>query len=221
MQLWSDSFKDGGYLPGDFAFCVTDPVTHVTFSGNKNPHLAWSELPLGTKSLAMICHDPDVPSRGDHVNQEGCTVPADLPRVNFFHWVLIDLPATASTIEAGEFSDGVTVRGKSGPGIATHPQSPARHGVNEYTSWFTADRDMVGDYYGYDGPCPPWNDELIHRYVFTLYALAIDRLAVSGCFTGNQVVAAMKGNILDQARITALYTLNPNLRRRLSSLMPR
>jgi phosphatidylethanolamine-binding protein (PEBP) family uncharacterized protein len=40
----------------------------------------------------VICHDPDVPSKGDDVNQEGRGVPASLPRVDFFHWVLVDLP---------------------------------------------------------------------------------------------------------------------------------
>ena len=74
MKLWSDSIQDGAAIPGEYAFCVIDPTTHVTLSANKNPHLAWSGLPAGTKSLALICHDPDVPSKGDDVNQEGKTV---------------------------------------------------------------------------------------------------------------------------------------------------
>jgi len=41
----------------------------VGFSDNVNPHLAWSELPAGTQSLVLICHDFDVPSRGDDVNK--------------------------------------------------------------------------------------------------------------------------------------------------------
>lgn len=61
-------------------------------SDNKNPHLQWSDLPAGTRSLVLICHDYDVPSKGDDVNQEGKTVPANLPRVDFYHWVMIDLP---------------------------------------------------------------------------------------------------------------------------------
>ena len=35
--------------------------------------------------------------------------------------------------------------------------------------------DMRGDYHGYDGPCPPWNDGILHHYVFTLYALDVAR----------------------------------------------
>ena len=118
MKLWSDSFKDGSVIPGEFAFGVIDPAAHVALSSNRNPHLAWSDLPAGTKSLALICHDVDVPSRGDDVNQEGKSVPADLPRVDFFHWVLVDLPANLPSVAAGQHSSSVTPRGKPGPDIA-------------------------------------------------------------------------------------------------------
>jgi Raf kinase inhibitor-like YbhB/YbcL family protein len=211
MKLWSDSFKDGSYIPGQFAFCVAHPTTHVALSGNKNPHVAWADLPSGTKSLALICHDIDVPSRGDDVNQEGKTVPADLPRVDFFHWVLIDLPPNTSEIAAGAFSDGVVARGKKGPEIAASPIPGARHGINDYTGWFAQDPEMSGDYYGYDGPCPPWNDSIVHRYVFTLYALDIERVPVEGKFTGQQVRDAIKGHILDEEKFVGIYTLNPTL----------
>jgi hypothetical protein len=70
---------------------------------------------------------------------------------------------------------------------------------------------MSGDYCGYDGPCPPWNDAIIHHYVFTLYALDIERVPVDGKFTGQQVRDAIRGHILDQASITGTYTLNPSL----------
>lgn len=211
MKFWSNSFPDGAVIPGQYAFCVIDPATHVTLSANKNPHLAWSELPAGTRSLALVCHDPDVPSRGDDVNQEGRTVPADLPRVDFFHWVLVDLPPQLDAIEAGAACNGVTPRGKPGPQIADPAFAPARHGVNDYTGWFAGDADMAGDYCGYDGPCPPWNDAIAHRYVFTLYALDIERLPVEGKFSGAEVCAAMAGHILAQAHWTGTYSLNPAL----------
>lgn len=209
MKLWSESFTDGGAIPGEYAFCVMDPRTHVRLSDNRNPHLAWHDLPAGTKSLVLICHDGDVPSRGDDVNQEGKTVPADLPRVDFFHWTMINLPADFPAIAVGQFSHGVTVRGKPGPQVHDYPG--VRHGINDYTAWFAGDNDMAGDYFGYDGPCPPWNDVLVHRYVFTLYALDIERLPLDGKFTGQQVREAMRGHILAEAHITGRYTLNPAL----------
>ncbi|HRL28587.1 MAG TPA: YbhB/YbcL family Raf kinase inhibitor-like protein, partial [Alcaligenes sp.] len=150
---------------------------------------------------------PDVPSRPDDVNQEGREVPADLPRVDFFHWVLINVSADVHTLAEGSYSKGITPRGKAGP-LAL---DGTRQGVNDYTSWFAADRDMNGDYFGYDGPCPPWNDALPHRYVFTVYALDIAELPLEGRFTGQDVLRVIEGHILAKASITGIYTLNPRL----------
>jgi Raf kinase inhibitor-like YbhB/YbcL family protein len=207
MKLTSTSFADGQRIPGEFAFCIPDPGHHVCLGRNLNPQLAWSGAPAGTRSFALICHDPDVPSRGDDVNQEGRSVPASLPRVDFFHWVLVDLPVAVNAIKEGEFSDDVTPRGKAGPQAA----QGTRQGVNNYTDWFAGDNDMRGDYFGYDGPCPPWNDEIVHRYVFTVFALDVDRLALDGSFGGPEVRAAMKGHILAEASLTGTYTLNLKL----------
>ncbi len=208
MELVTSAFADQGVIPAEFAFCAMDPATHVALSANRNPDFRWSALPAGTRSLALVCHDPDVPSRGDDVNQEGRTVPASLPRVDFFHWVLVDLPPDARPIERGEFSDGVTARGKPGP----HAPRGARQGINDYTGWFAGDKDMSGNYFGYDGPCPPWNDVLPHHYVFTLYALDVARLATPGIFSGADVREAMAGHILAQAAVTGRYTLNPTVK---------
>ncbi len=207
MQLTSTSFADGQKIPGELAFCVPDAAHHVCLGKNLNPQLAWSDVPAGTRSFAVICHDPDVPSQGDDVNQEGRVVPAALPRGDFFHWVLSDLPAAVNAIKEGEFSNDVTPRGKPGPQAA----HGARQGVNNYTDWFAGDHDMRGDYHGYDGPCPPWNDEIVHRYVFTVYALDIEKLPLTGKFGGPEVRAAMQGHILAEASLTGTYTLNPAL----------
>ena len=208
MDLVTTAFPDRGVIPADFAFGAIDPATHVKLSGNRNPDFAWRGLPPGTRSLALLCDDPDVPSRGDDVNKEGRVVPASLPRVAFFHWVLVDLPADAAPIARREFSDGVTARGKPGP----HAPRDARQGINNYTDWFAGDKDMGGNYFGYDGPCPPWNDELPHRYVFTLYALDVPRLDVSGVFTGADAKTAMTGHIVGQTSVTGRYTLNPSVK---------
>ena len=205
MQLHTTAFANSGAIPGECAFAVIDPATHVRLSDNRNPDFAWGGAPAATQSFALVCHDPDVPSRGDDVNKEGRAVPASLPRVDFFHWVLIDLSPSTSSIARGSHSDGVTARGKPGP-LAP---GGTRHGLNDYTGWFASDPAMAGNYFGYDGPCPPWNDAIAHRYVFTLYALDVPTLAVSGNFTGAEARAAMKGHVLAEASVTGRYTLNP------------
>ncbi len=205
MKLWSDSFEDGAVIPTEFAMGKHNADTHSEFSDNKNPHLAWADLPEGTKSLAVICHDPDVPSKPDNVNKEGVTVPADLPRVDFYHWVLVDLPADGDAIAAGEFCSGVTAKGKE----QAAPRG-ARRGLNNYTQWFEGNPDMGGNYFGYDGPYPPFNDEIIHHYHFTLYALDVDKLGVDGHFDGPGAVAAMDGHILAKASVVGTYAINPD-----------
>ena len=208
MKLSSTSFADNGAIPAEFAFCIADSKIHATLSSNRNPELAWSDLPAGTRSLVLICHDRDVPSRPDDVNQEGRTISAKLPRVDFYHWVLVDLDPAMNSIKAGDFSDGITVRGKGGP---AGPHG-TRQGLNDYTLWFASDRDMSGEYYGYDGPCPPWNDEIPHHYVFTLYALGVAECGVTGTFKGPDVLAAIRGQVLGQATLTGVYALNPGVR---------
>jgi Raf kinase inhibitor-like YbhB/YbcL family protein len=208
MKLSSHSFVVGQAIPGAYAFCVPAPVGHVTLSQNRNPQFSWDGAPEGTKSFVLICHDPDVPSRGDDVNQEDRTVPASLPRVEFFHWTLVDIPANLREIRDGEFSSKVVPRGKPGP----QSLYGTRHGINDYTGWFAGDADMAGDYYGYDGPCPPWNDEIPHHYLFTLYALDIARCPVEGRFTGADVREAIEGHVLAKQSIAGKYSLNPAVR---------
>jgi len=204
MKLITTAFADGGVIPPQFAFCKPDTASHVALSTNTNPDFAWSDVPSGTESFALVCHDPVVPSKGDDVNKEGRVVPASLPRVDFFHWVLVDLPRTTASIARGSHSNAVPPRGKPGPAAP----GGGRHGVNDYTAWFASDPQMSGDYYGYDGPCPPWNDELVHRYVFTLYALDTARLEVSARFSGTDARNAMRGHVLAEASTSGRYSLN-------------
>ncbi len=207
MKLTSQSFSDYAAIPGEFAFAVIDPTTHIALSSNRNPHLAWSDVPVGTQSFALICYDTDVPSNGEDVNQEGREVPSSLPRVDFFHWLLLDIPHTEREIVAGSHSDGVVPGGKDGPAAP----GGLRHGINNYTDWFAGDEQMRGDYHGYDGPCPPWNDTLVHHYVFTLYALDLPSLTVNGPLNGVNLRDALAGHVLAEARLTGTYTLNPHL----------
>ena len=207
MEVTSTSFKDMQRIPAAYAFCAPDANTHATLSTNRNPQLAWSGAPAGTKSFAIICHDPDVPSKPDDVNKEGRSVPASLPRVDFFHWVLVDVTASMTSIAEGSFASGVVARGKPGPA----GPNGTRQGINDYSAWFAGDKDMGGDYYGYDGPCPPWNDERMHHYVFTVYALDVEKLSLPVPFRGPDVRKAIDGHVRASAKITGTYTLNPAL----------
>ena len=206
MKVWSDSFGDGGAIPERCAFGRHDPETHIALSGNRNPHIAWSDVPASARSLVLVVHDPDVPSRPDDVNQEGKSVPADLPRVDFYHWLIVDLAVDASPIEEGELSDGVSARGKEGSEVSRM----LRRGVNDYTSWFAGDADMEGTYFGYDGPCPPWNDTIVHHYQFTLYAIDLMSAPVDGEFRGGELLEAIEGHIVGEASFMGTYTINPD-----------
>ena len=207
MKLTSASFLADQPIPEQFAFGAPDPVLHVRLAANHNPQLKWSGAPAQTRSYALVCVDGDVPTKPDDVNKEGRVVPASLPRGKFYHWVMVDIPASVSEIAAGECSNGVVAGGKKelrGP-------RGARQGVNDYTGWFANDADMSGTYRGYDGPCPPWNDSIVHHYVFTLYATDRKQLRLTGNLRGTDVLAALKGRVRAEAKLTGLYSLNPEV----------
>jgi Raf kinase inhibitor-like YbhB/YbcL family protein len=209
MKLWSDAFKDGAVIPARYAFCAPDQQTLVRLSGNVSPHLAWNEVPNGTQSFALMVYDCDAPLDRSDVNQTGKTLAPGIARQAFFHWLMVDIPAACRSLGEGEYSNGVLAGGKPpdrGDGVLRPLQ-----GVNDYSNWFADDAAMAGQYYGYDGPCPPWNDMLMHHYIFRLYALDVPTLGIARGYTGIQFKQAIFGHILDEAQIIASYTLNPAL----------
>jgi Raf kinase inhibitor-like YbhB/YbcL family protein len=203
MQIVSESFQARDPIPAEFAMGAADG-----FGGNRNPQLRWDDLPERTRSFALLCVDTDAPTDPATVGRADLMIPVEQPRAEFVHWVMIDLAPTLRAIDAGSCSDGVTARGKA------HPRGPtgARQGLNDFTGWFANDRQMAGQYRGYDGPYPPANDLRIHRYFFRLFALDIEHLAIAGDdFTAADVLRAMHGHVLTEATTWGSYTLNPEL----------
>jgi phosphatidylethanolamine-binding protein (PEBP) family uncharacterized protein len=117
---------------------------------------------------------------------------------------MVDLPAGLRTIDEGSCSDGITAHGKR------HPPGPegARQGLNSYTGWFAGDPDLAGDYFGYDGPYPPFNDLRLHRYFFRLFALDVATLGLPQAFTAADALRAMQGHVLGEAALYGTYSLN-------------
>src|SRR3954463_7099148 len=147
MKLWSDSWPNGERIPAKYACGRLDGADGTAFFDKLSPPLAWSDLPAATQSLVLICHDFDVPSRGDDVNQAGREIPADLPRVDFFHWLLADIPLTTGTLPEGAFSKGFSARGKPGPAVTVPGFEGARQGINDFTGWVAGNPQLAGDYF--------------------------------------------------------------------------
>ncbi len=203
MQIRSNSFQHRERMPAEFA-AGQATADGFGFAPNRNPHLAWDGVPAGTKSFALLCIDPDVPTVAEMVGKEGVLIPADQPRADFVHWAMIDIAAQVREIAAGSCSDGVVPHGKQNPS----GPAGARQGLNDYTGWFAGDAAMAGDWHGYDGPFPPPNDLRLHRYFFRLYALDVERLDVPARFTARNVQQAIHGHVLDEVAIYATYSLN-------------
>jgi Raf kinase inhibitor-like YbhB/YbcL family protein len=203
LTVESDSITHGERVPDEHAFGVPDGAGKAAAEGgNRSPHLRWSGAPEGTQSFAVIVHDPDVPADASDVNQEGKTLREDLERTDFAHWILVDIDADVVELPEGAGSSGITPGGK--------PTGETEHGVtgaNHYTEFLAGDPDMGGTYGNYDGPFPPWNDERVHYYHFTVFALDVPSLGLEGDFKLDDARGAMEGHVLDQGAIVAHYTL--------------
>lgn len=199
MELTVNGITEGERIPVRHAFCAGEEM-----GDNVSPALSWSGAPEGTKSIAITCTDPDVPSDPTDVNQEGRTVPAELPRITFAHWLLVDLPAALTNIAESAEGTGIVAKGKP---VAEGALGGVR-GANDFTSWFEGDPEMGGVYGGYDGPCPPWNDSIMHHYTFTVHALEVESLDLPAGFRLADFEAAVAGHVLGSASVTGLYSLN-------------
>jgi Raf kinase inhibitor-like YbhB/YbcL family protein len=203
LRVSVDNLKNNGPIPIQYAYCVPAQQGHTAPGANNNPLIKWSKGPAATLSYAIIVVDTDVPTVFDDANKEGKTIAASLKRRDFFHMVLVDIPASKTEIGMGADSNGMTEGGKP-PG----PTPNGLRGINDYTS------ATAGNHGGYDGPCPPWNDERIHHYHFIVYALDVASLGLTGNFRGSEAQEAIAKHTLARGAIVGTYTQNPALMKR-------
>jgi Raf kinase inhibitor-like YbhB/YbcL family protein len=209
LTVESTSIADGQAIPEIYAVATPTADGKAEMSGRDlSPNLRWSGEPEGTRSFALSVVDPDVPEDRNRMGVEGLSLGDDEPRVDFAHWIVVDIPAAVHELPEGAGGDGFVAHGKP-------PTPPAQGGVtgqNGYRGLFEGNPDLEGIYGGWDGPFPPWNDEHIHHYETTVYAIDVDSLGLGSGFTLEEFRAAIDGHVLDQGTIVPIYSLNPDLR---------
>lgn len=149
LRLKSTAFENGGLIPRQ----------HTCDGKDLSPALFWSGVPPGAKTLALLVDDPDAPGR------------------TFLHWLIFNLPATATGLP-----EGVPPR--------TAVEKDGTQGLNDFGNL------------GYGGPCPPSGT---HSYVFTLYAVDAT-LELGPRATREDFSHAIAGHALGQARLVGRYT---------------
>lgn len=120
MQVTSPALHSHGKIP----------TRHTGEGEDVPPPLAWTDPPDGTRSFAVICHDPDAPL----VKPGG---------YGFVHWVLYNIPGSVTSVgeDADErYTTGVTDFDRDGYG---GPMPPEGHGPHHYFFWVLAlDREL-------------------------------------------------------------------------------
>lgn len=208
LQVESTSMRDGEPIPERFAVATPTADGKAEIAGaDVSPHLRWSGEPEGTRSFAISVVDPDVPDRSRQ-GVEGLSLGDDEPRADFAHWLVVDIPPAVHELPEGVGGDGFVPHGRP----AEPPIAGAVSGQNSYRELFDGNADLEGTYGGWDGPFPPWNDEVVHRYLTTVHALDVDSVDLEPGFTLEEFRAAIEGHVLDEGHIVPTYTLNPSLR---------
>jgi Raf kinase inhibitor-like YbhB/YbcL family protein len=101
------------------------PVRHTSDGEDVAPALEWSGVPQGTKSLAVVVHDPDAPLVD-----------------GFTHWVAYGIPGDATALPegGGDVTQGVNSLGNQ---RYNGPAPPPGHGPHHYYFWvYALDEDL-------------------------------------------------------------------------------
>lgn len=160
-------------LPKAGSFTVTstdvanaEPLSddHAFAGGNTSPQLSWSGFPEETKAFVVTCFDPDAPIVS-----------------GFWHWVLVNLPATVTSLDTGA---GTTERLDNG----------AFHVRNDFGTK------------NFGGAAPPAGDQ-VHRYYFVVHAIDVEALDVDSDATPAVVSFNLAFHTLARAIITPTYQI--------------
>jgi Raf kinase inhibitor-like YbhB/YbcL family protein len=154
FTLTSSAFSDNGTLPSEYSCAASN--------GGVSPPLAWSGAPSTARAFALVDQDQDVPP----------------PNGPFTHWVVYNLPAGVTQLEASQ------------PTTPTLPNGGLQ-GLNG--------RGQTG----YLGACPP-PGAAPHRYTFQLFALDGPLSVQPGAPIG-AVRDAMSGHVVAQTQLIANF----------------
>ena len=158
FELTSTDISSGAPIDARFAYTgAADGAENVS------PQLSWAGFPEGTQSFVVTCFDPDAPTPS-----------------GFWHWVLVDVPASVTSLDAGAGAGSATL-----PGDAFHVRS----------DWSTKE---------YGGMYPP-DDDRAHRYYFVVHAVDVETLGVDSDVSAAYVSFNLAFHTLARAELTATF----------------
>ena len=109
---------------------------------------------------------------------------------SWVHWLVYDMPAYRTKLLAREYVQLSQGEGDEKMSAEVRAEQLGKEGLN---SWKKE---------SYGGPCPP---EGKHRYIFTIFALDVETLGLTGGATKEHVLGAMKGHVLATGSLTGTY----------------
>lgn len=179
----------GAPIPKKFAACIPTSEGKSTKGENLRPTISWEGGgEEEVKSYAIVVSDPDVPADLSIADQEELLIAEDMPRQTFYHWVQFNITPATRSVPGGDKPPGF---GRS-----------AANDVN------------AGSYkLGYGGPCPPWNDAMVHHYHFTVHGLSTARLPLSEGVSAKEAVGLIEKYSITRGEMVGIFTNNPKLRK--------